>query len=181
MNILHWSFTASSVEGLVDEFEEIDLKAKFRAVTGVLSSHPDSRDVHIDNMSITFHGAELLQDTRLELNVGRRYGLIGLNGCGEYVNHCQRGRATTCTRHTATITCTVERWYGLIGLNGCGGYVNHCQRGGATTGHLLRTECSVMGGECVLDRSNKLAVVSISHCVFEWAIAVIGKARGHAP
>ena len=50
--------------------------------TGVLASHPESRDVHIENLSITFHGVELLSDTRLELNCGRRYGLLGLNGCG---------------------------------------------------------------------------------------------------
>ena len=52
--------------------------------TGVLASHPESRDVHIENFSITFHGVELLTDTRLELNCGRRYGLLGLNGCGNF-------------------------------------------------------------------------------------------------
>lgn len=51
--------------------------------TGVLASHPESRDIHIQNFSITFHGVELLTDTRLELNSGRRYGLLGLNGCGK--------------------------------------------------------------------------------------------------
>ena len=45
-------------------------------------SHPSSRDVHIHNFSLTFHGAELLSDTKLELNNGRRYGLVGLNGSG---------------------------------------------------------------------------------------------------
>ena len=52
-------------------------------MTGVLSSHPDSRDVHISQLSMTFHGAELLVDTSVELNSGRRYGLIGSNGCGK--------------------------------------------------------------------------------------------------
>ena len=51
--------------------------------TGVLDSHFQSRDIHISNFSLTFHGAELLTDTKLELNYGRRYGLVGLNGCGE--------------------------------------------------------------------------------------------------
>lgn len=55
--------------------------------TGVLASHPESRDVHIENFSITFHGVELLADTRLELNCGRRYGLLGLNGCGKIDFH----------------------------------------------------------------------------------------------
>ena len=52
-------------------------------MTGVLGVHPKSRDIKIDNMSITFHGCELLQETTLELNCGRRYGLIGLNGSGK--------------------------------------------------------------------------------------------------
>ena len=47
------------------------------------SVHPKSRDIKIDNLSITFYGFELLQDTTLELNCGRRYGLIGLNGSGK--------------------------------------------------------------------------------------------------
>lgn len=55
--------------------------------TGVLTSHPECRDVHIENFSITFHGVELLTDTRLELNCGRRYGLLGLNGCGKIDFH----------------------------------------------------------------------------------------------
>ena len=54
----------------------------FYVSLGVLASHPSSRDVHIQNFSLTFHGAELLADTKLELNTGRRYGLVGLNGSG---------------------------------------------------------------------------------------------------
>jgi ATP-binding cassette subfamily F protein 2 len=76
-NVLH-----ISVNEIEEELEALTLLAKHRACTGVLASHPDSRDVHIDNLSITFHGVVLLDDTKLELNVGRRYGLIGLNGCG---------------------------------------------------------------------------------------------------
>jgi len=68
---------------LCTEFDGLALAAKHRSCTGVLASHPDSRDVHIANLSILFHGAELLMDSDLELNVGRRYGLIGLNGCGK--------------------------------------------------------------------------------------------------
>ena len=71
-----------SFADIVGELDQLDLAAEHRAVTGVLGSHPDSRDVQIINLSITFHGAEVLQDTKLELNCGRRYGLMGLNGCG---------------------------------------------------------------------------------------------------
>jgi len=63
--------------------EEARLAAQARACTGVLGIHPMSRDIKIDNFSVTFHGAELLQDTKLELSCGRRYGLIGANGSGK--------------------------------------------------------------------------------------------------
>lgn len=74
----------AEVDALTKELEDFELKkAAARAVTGVLASHPNSTDVHIINLSLTFHGQELLSDTKLELNSGRRYGLIGLNGIGE--------------------------------------------------------------------------------------------------
>ena len=66
---------------LAVQLGDLDLEAKHRSVTGVLASHPESRDVHISSFSITFHGAELLVDTRAELNSGRRYGLIGKRLC----------------------------------------------------------------------------------------------------
>lgn len=62
---------------------EARINAEARACTGSLAVHPRSRDVKIANFSITFYGSEMLQDTMLELNCGRRYGLIGLNGCGK--------------------------------------------------------------------------------------------------
>lgn len=63
--------------------EEARINAEARACTGSLAVHPRSRDIKIANFSITFFGSEMLQDTTLELNCGRRYGLIGLNGCGK--------------------------------------------------------------------------------------------------
>lgn len=59
------------------------LNAEARSCTGSLAVHPRSRDVKIDNFSITFHGCELIHDTLLELSCGRRYGLLGLNGSGK--------------------------------------------------------------------------------------------------
>lgn len=79
-------YSANSLSSMADmgkEIDDLDLAAEHRAVTGVLASHRDSRDVHIQGLTITFHGVELLSDTKLELNCGRRYGLIGLNGCGK--------------------------------------------------------------------------------------------------
>ncbi|ALC49593.1 CG9281 [Drosophila busckii] len=63
--------------------EEARISAEARSCTGSLAVHPRSRDVKIANFSITFFGSELLQDTMLELNCGRRYGVIGYNGCGK--------------------------------------------------------------------------------------------------
>lgn len=62
----------------------VKLDLSNRSCTGVLASHPQSRDLKIENFSMTFHGVELLTDTKLELNCGRRYGLLGLNGCGKF-------------------------------------------------------------------------------------------------
>jgi len=71
-------------EKLCEQLEnDARIAAEARAVTGVLGVHPKSRDIKIDNFSITFYGTELMQDTTLELNCGRRYGLIGLNGSGK--------------------------------------------------------------------------------------------------
>jgi len=74
----------TSEEKLVHALEEEARNAtEARACTGVLGIHPLARDIKIDNFSVTFYGAELLQDTKLELSVGNRYGLMGVNGCGK--------------------------------------------------------------------------------------------------
>lgn len=71
-------------EEIIKKIErDMDLNAEYRSCTGVLGVHPRSRDIKIDNFSLTFHGCEILTDTKLELNCGRRYGLIGLNGSGK--------------------------------------------------------------------------------------------------
>lgn len=63
--------------------ERMELEnAKARSASGALTSHPLSMDVKIEGLTLTFHGREIITDTKLELNMGRRYGLIGLNGCG---------------------------------------------------------------------------------------------------
>lgn len=52
-------------------------------VTGVLTSRMQSRDVRMEQVSIGLHGKELVQDAVLQINHGRRYGLIGSNGSGK--------------------------------------------------------------------------------------------------
>ena len=54
-----------------------------RVTTGVLASLAQSRDVKISSTSLVFHGKVLITDTTMELNYGRRYGLLGENGCGK--------------------------------------------------------------------------------------------------
>jgi ATP-binding cassette subfamily F protein 2 len=52
-------------------------------VTGVLASQAASMDVKIDKFSMSVYGKDFITDTMLELNFGRRYGLIGANGSGK--------------------------------------------------------------------------------------------------
>lgn len=54
-----------------------------RTATGVLASLPLSSDIKIDQFSLSLCGVPLISDALLEFNMGRRYGLIGLNGCGK--------------------------------------------------------------------------------------------------
>ncbi|KAI5841701.1 P-loop containing nucleoside triphosphate hydrolase protein [Tricharina praecox] len=82
---------ASSVNG-DDEVDAKLLKLKLqedddgisdRVTTGVLASLEASRDVKITSASLVFHGKVLFNDTTIEINFGRRYGLLGENGCGK--------------------------------------------------------------------------------------------------
>jgi ATP-binding cassette, subfamily F, member 2 len=54
-----------------------------RVTTGVLASLEASRDVKIASSSLVFHGRVLITDATIEVNYGRRYGLLGENGCGK--------------------------------------------------------------------------------------------------
>ena len=42
-----------------------------------------AKDIKIDNFSVTFHGAELIVDSKVELSCGQKYGLLGVNGSGK--------------------------------------------------------------------------------------------------
>ncbi|ROV88004.1 hypothetical protein VSDG_09172 [Cytospora chrysosperma] len=69
------------VKRLADQMDKHGLSD--RVTTGVLSSIASSRDVKITSTSLVFHGRVLITDSTLELNFGRRYGLLGENGCGK--------------------------------------------------------------------------------------------------
>lgn len=69
------------VQRLADQMDKYGISD--RVTTGVLSSVASSRDVKITSVSLVFHGRVLITDSTLELNFGRRYGLLGENGCGK--------------------------------------------------------------------------------------------------
>src|SRR6266498_1788386 len=71
----------SEVKKLTEQMDKHGLSD--RVTTGVLASLAASRDVKITSASLVFHGKVLITDTTLELNYGRRYGLLGENGCGK--------------------------------------------------------------------------------------------------
>lgn len=52
-------------------------------ITGVLASQQQTMDVKIEQFSMSVYGKEFIKDTKLELNFGRRYGLIGMNWSGK--------------------------------------------------------------------------------------------------
>jgi ATP-binding cassette, subfamily F, member 2 len=54
-----------------------------RTCTGNLASQTNSRDVKIESFSLQFYGKKLIENTSIELTFGRRYGLLGPNGCGK--------------------------------------------------------------------------------------------------
>eukprot|EP00656_Telonema_subtile_P028504 TRINITY_DN3098_c0_g1_i11.p1 TRINITY_DN3098_c0_g1~~TRINITY_DN3098_c0_g1_i11.p1 ORF type:complete len:609 (+),score=192.07 TRINITY_DN3098_c0_g1_i11:166-1992(+) len=53
------------------------------AISGILTSKPDSKDIEISHFSVANFGKELIADATLTLTYGHRYGLIGQNGSGK--------------------------------------------------------------------------------------------------
>ncbi|XEU99565.1 hypothetical protein FSHL1_004852 [Fusarium sambucinum] len=69
------------VKRLADQMDKHGISD--RVTTGVLASTQTSKDVKITSTSLVFHGRVLITDSTLELSYGRRYGLLGENGCGK--------------------------------------------------------------------------------------------------
>lgn len=66
----------------VQDMKQLALATE-RNASGVLTSDAQSRDVHIDNFTLSFHGRLLLDGASITLNYGQRYGLLGENGSGK--------------------------------------------------------------------------------------------------
>jgi len=45
--------------------------------------HANARDINVAGVSVAFHGKNLIEETELVINYGRRYGFIGPNGSGK--------------------------------------------------------------------------------------------------
>ncbi|RJE19320.1 hypothetical protein PHISCL_08348 [Aspergillus sclerotialis] len=78
----------ATTEGKMKEVEKLTAQMdnhgiSDRVTTGVLASMASSRDIKVNSASLVFHGKVLITDSTLELNHGRRYGLLGENGCGK--------------------------------------------------------------------------------------------------
>ena len=60
-----------AAEALAGELAKKAAVDNGRSCTGVLSSHPESRDCHISSFTLLYHGHQLLVDAELQLNFGR--------------------------------------------------------------------------------------------------------------
>ena len=45
--------------------------------------HRNVRDISVSSLTVTYHGAPMVEEAELSLNYGNRYGFIGRNGCGK--------------------------------------------------------------------------------------------------
>jgi len=66
-----------------DLLANITITSAAASADAASGSNARSRDIRVENLSVLFHGRELVKETTLVLNYGRRYGLIGVNGCGK--------------------------------------------------------------------------------------------------
>ncbi|GAA5912857.1 hypothetical protein JCM6882_009497, partial [Rhodosporidiobolus microsporus] len=74
----------SSANASTDDLSMAKLRlATDRSGSGVLASDPQSRDIHIESYSLSFHGRLLIENAEFSLNYGQRYGLLGENGSGK--------------------------------------------------------------------------------------------------
>ncbi|KAF7728161.1 hypothetical protein EC973_006555 [Apophysomyces ossiformis] len=74
----------SSGNNSVEDLSMARLKISVdRTATGVYATQERSRDIKIESYSLNYHGRVLIDNATIELNFGRRYGLIGANGSGK--------------------------------------------------------------------------------------------------
>lgn len=74
--------SSEDLNGAVTSMQQLRLLTD-RSATGVLASRPESRDIKIEQYSLSFHGRVLVENATIEFNYGQRYGLLGANGSGK--------------------------------------------------------------------------------------------------
>ena len=72
--------TEEVIDDVTAAANALSLEDANRNSTGVLTSHKDSRDIKVESFSLNYYSQILINETCIELNFGRRYGLIGANG-----------------------------------------------------------------------------------------------------
>ncbi|KAJ3355722.1 hypothetical protein HDU83_002727 [Entophlyctis luteolus] len=73
---------AAGVDSVAEELRKLVIDPN-RSAAGVLTSQKDSRDIKVEGFSLMYYSQILVTDSTLEFNYGRRYGLLGPNGCGK--------------------------------------------------------------------------------------------------
>lgn len=79
------STKATSVDengGPITDMKKLAIATE-RNAAGVIVSDKQSRDLHIESFSMSFHGRLLIDNATVALNYGQRYGLLGENGSGK--------------------------------------------------------------------------------------------------
>ncbi|WFD43037.1 ABC transporter ATP-binding protein arb1 [Malassezia psittaci] len=74
--------SVDSKQAPISEMKKLALATE-RNASGVVISDKQSRDLHIDSFSMSFHGRLLIDNALVQLNYGQRYGLLGENGSGK--------------------------------------------------------------------------------------------------
>lgn len=74
--------SADEESGPITDMKKLALATE-RNASGVIVSDKQSRDIHIESFSMSFHGRLLIDNAVVQLNYGQRYGLLGENGSGK--------------------------------------------------------------------------------------------------
>ena len=68
------AFLITSLQDVEQMLADLEISnTNARSSTGVLASHPQSRDIKVEQVTLNFYGGELLADTKLELTFGHKY------------------------------------------------------------------------------------------------------------
>ncbi len=65
----------------LDELSKNEIVVTYESKSTKL--HANARDINVSGVSVAFHGKNLIEETELVINYGRRYGFIGPNGSGK--------------------------------------------------------------------------------------------------